>query len=422
MRTYWFLLLVLGLVVPAGARGQDDAEKDPAKLFAKAQDLLKDVKPDEALDAVKKALALDPKNERYLAFASNAARLAGKFAEGIQFAQQAIQINDKEAVYHAQLAFNACKDHDLDLCRDACKKALALPPQSFDKESYRELLLLHDLLAVRKLKFTWPLDPKKGLLRQGSYPVAVPPEKTKGQSATYEVTGARSFKVATQGDNSVLLVVPESNKVIDLVLNVTVDPYNYKKDLAKYAKKPIPREVQSFLGASEAINPKSATLTKIVKDLKDNSPITTVKNILAWQKKHLKYKVDEKATNKSDFDSADEIVERGEGECRAWSTLFAGLCRAAGVPARNWWGMVLILPDEKNPKGTIKSHVWAEVYLTGAGWIPVDPQDANLFGFLPNTYVRIFMDTRKLKTSLDNLPALNLRSMGDEGFRFESVK
>ena len=113
---------------------------------------------------------------------------------------------------------------------------------------------------------------------------------------------------------------------------------------------------------------------------------------------------------------------RGEGECRAWSTLFTGLCRAAGVPARHFWGMVIILPDEKNPKGAIRSHVWAEVYLTGAGWIPVDPQDANLFGFLPNTYVRIFMDTRKLKTSQENLPALNLRSMGSDGFRFERVK
>jgi transglutaminase-like putative cysteine protease len=275
---------------------------------------------------------------------------------------------------------------------------------------------------VRKLRFSWPLDPKKGLARSGAYPVAVPPEKTRGQSSTYEVSGAKSFKLTRQGDNSVLQVVPRQDQSIDLVLNVTIDPYNYKKELEKFTKKPIPKDIQPFLGPSPTINPKSATLTAIVKDLKDPSPITTINNILAWQKEHLKYKLDEKATKKADFDSVDEIVKRGEGECRAWSTLFTGLCRAAGVPARHLWGMILLVPDEKNPKGGIRSHVWAEVYLSGAGWIPVDPQDPNLFGFLPNTYVRLFVDTRRVKTSLDNLPVLNLLSMGNDGFHFESVK
>jgi len=419
---HWWWLLAIGLVVPAATRGQDNTDKDPARQFADAQEFLKNDKPGEALDSIKKALDQDPKNERYLAFASNAARLAGKYALGVQFAEQAIKINDQVAAYHVLLAFNACRDRDLDLCRAACKKALALSAQSLDQESYRELLLLNDLVRVRKLKFSWPLNAKKGLARKGSYPVAVPPEKIKGQSATYDVTGARSFKVAKEGVNSVLQVVPDPKQDMDLILQVTLDPYNYKPEFTKYKKAPIPRDIQTFLGPSEAINPKSVTLTTIVKDLKDDSAIITVENILAWQKKNLKYKLDEKATNKSDFDSVDEVVKRGEGECRAWSTLFTGLCRAAGVPARHFWGMILLVPDDKNPKGGIRSHVWAEVYLTGAGWVPVDPQDPNLFGFLPNTYVRMYMDMRRSKTSLDNLPVLNLLSMGSEGFRFESVK
>jgi transglutaminase-like putative cysteine protease len=422
MRTSWGMLLVIGLVVSAGARGQGDADKSAGKLFASAQGLLKEGKADEALGAIKKALELEPKNEGYLLFASNAARIASKFAEGIQFAQQAVKLNDQSAVAHALVAFNAVKDHDLDLCRAACKKALALSPQSLDAEGYRELVLLNELVGVRKLKFSWPLNPRKGVARQGSYPVVVPPEKIKGQAATYEVTGAKSFKTVTQGLNSVLLLVPAASQTIDLVLNVTVDPYSYKSDLENYKKMALPATVQPFLGPSEAINPKSATLKKIVKDLKDDNPITTVKNILAWQKKHLKYTYDEKATNKADFTSVDQVVERGEGECRAWSTLFCGLCRAAGVPARHFWGLVLIVPDAKNPKGSISGHVWAEVYITGAGWVPVDPQDASLFGFLPNTYVRIFTDMSRGKSSVDNLPLFNLLSMGREGFRFEAVR
>ena len=418
MKTRWFCLLVVALAVPGVARGQDDA----AKLFAQAQELQKDGKLDVALDTIKTAIGLDPKNDRYLATASNICRLTAKYAEGVQFARRAIQINDKAALYHALLAFNACKDHDLDLCRDACKKALALPAQYFDEEGYRELLLLNDLVGVRKLRFTWPLDLKKGQARSGSYPLAVPPEKLKGQSASYEVTGARTLKTVKQGENTVLLVVPQPDQPLELVLNVTLEPSSYKKEMAKYKKAPVPRDIQTYLGASEAINPKSATLTKIVKDLKDASAITTVQRILAWQKEHLTYHVDEKATNKADFTSVDEIVQRGAGECRAWSMLFTGLCRAAGVPARHLWGLVIIPPDKEHPRGKIRSHAWAEVYLTGAGWIPVDPQDANLLGFLPNTYLRIYMDTRKTRNSPDNLPVLNLLAMGSDGFRYETVK
>jgi tetratricopeptide (TPR) repeat protein len=418
MHTRCCWLLAFALAVPSVGRGQEDA----GKLFAQAQQQQKDGKLDEALGTIKKAIQLDPKNDRYLAFASNVARLAGKYAEGVQFAQDAVKINDKVALYHALLAFSACKHHDLDLCRDACKKALALPPQYFDEEGYRELVELNGLLSVRKLRFTWALDPKKGLARSGSYPLAVPPEKTKGQSASYEVTGARSFQAIKQGDNTVVLVVPQPEQPLELVWNVTLEPYDFKKDLAKYKKAPIPRDIQPFLGPSEAINPKSAALTKIVKELKDQSPLATVQHILAWQKKHLTYKVDEKATSKADFTSVDEIVQRGTGECRAWSMLFTGLCRAAGVPARPVWGLVIILPDKEHPRGKIRSHVWAEVYLTGAGWIPVDPQDPNLFGFLPNTYIRICMNMKKTRSSLEDLPFLNLVSMGSEGFRYETVR
>jgi transglutaminase-like putative cysteine protease len=418
MHARWCWLLGFALALPCIGYAQGDA----ANLFVQAQEQQKDGKLDEALGTIKKAIQLEPKNDRYLAFASNVARLAGKYAEGVQLARQAIQINDRVALYHAVLAFNACRQRDLDLCREACKKALALPPQYFDEEGYRELVTLNDLVGVRKLRFTWPLDPKKGLARSGSYPLAVPPEKVKGQSARYEVTGAKSFKSVKQGDNNVLLVVPQPDQPLELVLNVTLDPYSYKKDIDKYKKMPIPRDIQPFLGPSEAINPKSATLTKIVKDLKDANPITTVQRILAWQKKHLTYQVDEKATNQQDFSSVDEIVKRGTGECRAWSMLFTGLCRAAGVPARHLWGLVIILPDKEHPRGKIRSHVWTEVYLTGAGWVPVDPQDANLFGFLPNTYIRMYVEMRRTKNSLDNLPVLNLLAMGSDGFRYETVK
>ena len=44
---------------------------------------------------------------------------------------------------------------------------------------------------------------------------------------------------------------------------------------------------------------------------------------------------------------------------------FAALCRAVGIPARATGGYQMIL-------GTPGTHIWAEYYLEGYGWIPVD--------------------------------------------------
>lgn len=58
------------------------------------------------------------------------------------------------------------------------------------------------------------------------------------------------------------------------------------------------------------------------------------------------------------------VLERGEGSALERCDLFVTLCRASGVAARQVAGW---RPDLRRP------HVWAEVHLTGEGWIPVDP-------------------------------------------------
>jgi len=56
------------------------------------------------------------------------------------------------------------------------------------------------------------------------------------------------------------------------------------------------------------------------------------------------------------------------GECGAHSFLTAALCRAVGIPARAVWGC-MYLPMNG---GCFGQHVWNEVYMGEAGWIPVD--------------------------------------------------
>jgi transglutaminase-like putative cysteine protease len=61
------------------------------------------------------------------------------------------------------------------------------------------------------------------------------------------------------------------------------------------------------------------------------------------------------------------------GKCADISSVFVALARAAGVPAREIFG--LRLPPGKEGEITGWQHCWAEFYLPGTGWIPVDPAD-----------------------------------------------
>ena len=63
---------------------------------------------------------------------------------------------------------------------------------------------------------------------------------------------------------------------------------------------------------------------------------------------------------------AKELLTTSQGECGDYSALFIALSRAKGIPARpvvGYWAYC----------GIEQTHVWAEFYLEGLGWIPVDP-------------------------------------------------
>jgi len=67
------------------------------------------------------------------------------------------------------------------------------------------------------------------------------------------------------------------------------------------------------------------------------------------------------------------LLERPGGKCTDIHSVFVSLSRAAGVPAREVFG----IRQGKKTGQDISSwqHCWAEFYLPGYGWVPVDPAD-----------------------------------------------
>jgi transglutaminase-like putative cysteine protease len=78
------------------------------------------------------------------------------------------------------------------------------------------------------------------------------------------------------------------------------------------------------------------------------------------------------------------MLESGDlgGKCADLNALYVGLARAAGVPARDVYG-IRIAPSQRGYKSlgvssrdvTKAQHCRAEVFLNQYGWVPVDPAD-----------------------------------------------
>ncbi len=67
------------------------------------------------------------------------------------------------------------------------------------------------------------------------------------------------------------------------------------------------------------------------------------------------------------------LTKKSGGKCADISSIFVALARASGVPAREVFG--LRLGKQGQSDITKEHHCWAEFYMSGLGWIPVDPAD-----------------------------------------------
>jgi tetratricopeptide (TPR) repeat protein len=416
---------ILGIFLLAAAIGAQGTEQQAKELVAQAQELAKGKDFEQALALMKKVIALVPDNDSYLGMTSDLEYRTGKYADGLKHAQAAIKLNDKGAPYYVMAALLAVKEQELDQARGYCetlvKREKEFGPAAVQNARY----ILQEYLGKKTFTMFWKLDPQRGRMVNGAFPIALPKTGLPYQTVSYEISGVRSHKLVKGKINDVVLVVPKGREPFPFTIKVSTQPYSYKKDLAKASSrssKSMPAEAKANLGRIYGVDPKSPALKKVVAGLKGDDSLATIRNIQAWMKKNIEYKLNIKSQAELDFKNVDELIERGHAECRGYALLFTGLCRSAGIPARPIWGFFRVPPGEDTKFGDIISHNWAEVYIPGAGWIPVDPQWPESLGFLPTNYMRAFMDAQTSRTSLETLPVLNLMMMQPGKLRFEESR
>jgi transglutaminase-like putative cysteine protease len=66
--------------------------------------------------------------------------------------------------------------------------------------------------------------------------------------------------------------------------------------------------------------------------------------------------------------------EARRGNCTDFHALLIGMARSAGLPAR--FAIGLSLPRDRGAGAIAGYHCWAEVYVEGRGWVPVDASEA----------------------------------------------
>lgn len=156
-----------------------------------------------------------------------------------------------------------------------------------------------------------------------------------------------------------------------LEMSFKVSAQERKVKELKDSNKPIPDKVKQYLEPNWWI-PTDGKIREIANGItKDKSGILAkARAVYDWVVENTYRDPDVKGCGLGIVEQM--LVKRG-GKCVDISSVYIALARAAGVPAREVFGIRLGKKPEQDITGGY--HCWAEFYLPDTGWVPVDPAD-----------------------------------------------
>ncbi len=167
--------------------------------------------------------------------------------------------------------------------------------------------------------------------------------------------------------------------------------YDYRplilSDSLSSAEFPIPDSIQTFYTKSEPFLQISDSLTQLARTITEGlfQPLQQARALHRWVFENMTY------VYPPEIRGAQNALHTLRGDCGQYAALFIALARSLHIPARQQSGFVFSAER-------VSYHVWAEVYVAGSGWFPVDPTRSNGFGFLDNK--------RLIASAGNNIPLL----------------
>lgn len=132
-----------------------------------------------------------------------------------------------------------------------------------------------------------------------------------------------------------------------------------------------PADYSKWLKA-ETTDPLNARLAKITDEITAGklTVLAKARAIYDWVCDNMYRDPDTRGCGLGDVST---LLDKPGGKCADIHSVFVALARSAGVPSREVFGIRQGKENEVNI--TAWQHCWAEFYLPGRGWVPVDPGD-----------------------------------------------
>ncbi len=135
------------------------------------------------------------------------------------------------------------------------------------------------------------------------------------------------------------------------------------------------RRVEKYLDGDRLVPVNHPMLMPALEGVRLRAPVEdmalTARAIYDWLVDNLEYK--KVGTGWGNGDAFWACSER-YGNCTDFHSLFNALARSSGIPARFEIGFPI--PEDRD-QGSIEGyHCWAQFYLPGVGWVPVDASEA----------------------------------------------
>ncbi len=235
-------------------------------------------------------------------------------------------------------------------------------------------------IKLQKIRFTYTFTVKEIPPESKKIKFWIPhPFESHDQSiikSHFRMPGSYSFINDNIYNNKIILGTADKPKSDAFTVSATYEVerkerLNKLDDVPAAQQTDYPPEVARFLKPSmyAVITPRIKKLAREITAGK-TTPLSKAKAIYDYVLTHMEYNKVAEGWGKGDSERACII---GKGNCTDFHSLFNSLTRAVNIPAKFVIGFPI--PNEK--QATIKGyHCWAEFYLCGYGWVPVDISEA----------------------------------------------